>query len=298
MTRPAPAAAPKKSTDVRLSAFRDLFRTLSAIAPAAAAKLAMALFRRPPRHRASESERAALETGERTALSLDGRPLALWRWGKGPAVLLVHGWGSRGSRLASFVTPLTDSGFSVVAFDAPGHGASAGLLSSLPQFISAIQAVAREIGAVEAIVAHSMGGAATTLAMGRGLRTGRAVFLAPAADPAGYSERFAATLGLSPDVLARMRRSIERRFGQKWEDFDVLSAARKMTAPLLVFHDRDDADVAWTDGAAIASAWPGAELVSTTGLGHRRIVHDPAVVSRAVTFLTRSIAATRASGGA
>ena len=158
--------------------------------------------------------------------------------------------------------------------------------------------MAREIGGVEAIVAHSMGGAATTLAMGRGLRAGRAVFLAPAADPAGYSERFAATVGLSGDVLARMRRSIERRFGEKWEDFDVLSAARTMTAPLLVFHDRDDSDVAWTDGAAIASAWPGAELISTTGLGHRRIVHDPAVVSRAVAFVTRSRAATRASGGA
>jgi len=277
---------------------RALFRGLSPIAPVATAELAVALFRRPPRHQASESEREALDKGERTDLSLDGRPLAIWRWGKGPAVLLVHGWGSRGSRLASFVTPLTDSGFSVIAFDAPGHGASAGRLSSLPQFISAIQAVARHVGGVEAIVAHSMGGAATTLAIERGLRAGRAVFLAPAADPAGYSERFAATVGLSPAVLARMRRSIERRFGEKWENFDVLSAARTMTAPLLVFHDRDDADVAWTDGAAIASAWPGAELVSTTGLGHRRIVHDPAVVSRAVAFLTRSIAATRADGRA
>ena len=289
MTRPAPAAAPKKSTDVRLSAFRALFRALSAIAPAAAAGLAMALFRRPPRHRASESERAALAKGGRTDLSLGGRPLAIWRWGKGPAVLLVHGWGSRGSRLASFIAPLTEAGYSVVAFDAPGHGASAGRLSSLPQFISAIQAVARHVGGVEAIVAHSMGGAAMTLAMARGLRASRAVFLAPAADPAGYSERFAATLGLSPDVLARMRRSIERRFGQSWDDFDVLRAAAKMTAPLLVFHDRDDSDVAWTDGAAIASAWPGAELVSTTGLGHRRIVHDPAVVSRAVAFLTAEV---------
>jgi pimeloyl-ACP methyl ester carboxylesterase len=282
----------------RLSVFRALFRGLSPIFPVATAELALALFRRPPRHRDSESERAALAKGERTDLSLGGRPLAIWRWGKGPAVLLVHGWGSRGSRLASFITPLTDSGFSVVAFDAPGHGASAGRLSSLPQFISAIQAVAREIGGVEAIVAHSMGGAATTLAIERGLRAGRAVFLAPAADPAGYSERFAAMVGLSPAVLTRMRRSIERRFEERWEDFDVLSAARTMTAPLLVFHDRDDSDVAWTDGAAIASAWPGAELVSTTGLGHRRIVHDPAVVSRAVAFVTGSRAATRASGGA
>jgi pimeloyl-ACP methyl ester carboxylesterase len=281
----------------RLAAFRLLFRGLSALAPAAAAALAMVLFRRPPRHRDSPGERDAIQRGEPLPLSLEGKPLAAWRWGQGPAVLLVHGWGSRGSRLASFVAPLTEAGFSVVAFDAPGHGASAGRLSSLPQFIAAIQAAAREV-TFSGIVAHSMGGAATTLAMGRGLSARRVVFLAPAADPAGYSERFAEMVGLTPDVLARMKRSIELRFGQSWDDFDVLRAARKMTAPLLVFHDRDDRDVAWTDGEAIAAAWPGAEFVSTAGLGHRRIVHDPEVVSRTVAFLARPESATRASRGA
>ena len=277
---------------------RTLFRGLTPVAPAAAAALATVLFRRPPRHRDTEEELRALARAERLPLILDGRRLAAWRWGRGPAVLLVHGWGSRGSRLASFVAPLTEAGYSVVAFDAPGHGASAGRLSSLPQLISAIQAVAREVGVVEGIIAHSAGGAATTLAMSRGVTAERVVFLAPAADPSGWSERFAEMIGLSRDVLARMKRSIELRFGQSWDDFDVLRAARTMTAPLLVFHDRDDRDVEWTDGRAIADSWPGAELVSTTGLGHRRIVHDPAVVSRAVAFLAESRSATRASRGA
>ena len=275
--------------------FRTLFRGITPVAPGAAASLALALFRRPPRHQDSPEEREAIARAEPLHLSLDGKPLAAWRWGQGPAVLLVHGWGSRGSRLGSFVAPLTEAGYSVVAFDAPGHGASAGRLSSLPQFISAIERLGRELGSLEAIVAHSMGGAATTLAMARGLPVRRVVFLAPAADPAGYSERFAEALGLTPDVLRRMKQSIERRFGFRWEDFDVLRAARKMTAPLLVFHDRADRDVAWTDGEAIAAAWPGAELVSTEGLGHRRIVHDPEVVSRTIAFLAGTKRATRAS---
>ena len=296
----------------QLRFFRTLFRGVTPVAPGAAASLALALFRRPPRHRDSAEERDVIANAERLFLSLDGKPLAAWRWGHGPAVLLVHGWGSRGSRLGSFVAPLTEAGYSVVAFDAPGHGASAGRLSSLPQFISAIERLGRELGkkgggcrpegpvpaTFSGIVAHSMGGAATTLAMARGLPVRRVVFLAPAADPAGYSERFAELLGLTPDVLRRMKQSIERRFGQPWDDFDVLRAARKMTAPLLVFHDRDDRDVAWTDGAAIAAAWPGAELVSTEGLGHRRIVHDPGVVSRTVAFLAGTKSATRASRGA
>jgi len=288
--------APKKSTSVRLNVVRGLFRGLTPIAPVVAAELAVALFRRPPGHKGSESERTALASGERVELSLSGRRLAVWRWGKGPTILLVHGWGSRGARLASFIPPLTEAGFSVVTFDAPGHGASAGKLSSLPQFIAAIEAVARRFGPIESVVAHSMGGAATTLAMGRGLPIGRAVFLAPAADPAGYSERFAEVVGLAPAMLDRMKGKIEQRFGSRWEEFDVIAAARTMTAPLLVFHDPEDRDVAWTDGAAIVSAWPGAELVSTEGLGHRRIVHDPGVVARAVAFLVGKGEATRARG--
>jgi pimeloyl-ACP methyl ester carboxylesterase len=291
------APSTEKSTSVRLNVVRGIFRGLTPIAPVVAAELAVALFRRPPGRKDSESERTALASGEKVALSLAGRRLAVWRWGQGPTVLLVHGWGSRGARLASFIAPLVEAGRSVVAFDAPGHGASAGKLSSLPQFIAAIEAVARRFGPIEAVVAHSMGGAATTLAMGRGLPIRRAVFLAPAADPAGYTERFAEVVGLAPALLARMQAKIEKRFGAKWEEFDVIAAARRMTAPLLVFHDPADRDVAWSDGAAIAAAWPGAELVSTEGLGHRRIVHDPAVVARAIAFLVSPAETIRARGG-
>lgn len=291
--KPSPS---EKSTSVRLNVVRGIFRGLTPIAPVVAAELAVALFRRPPGRKDSESERTALASGEKTNLALHGRRLAVWRWGEGPPVLLVHGWGSRGARLASFIGPLTEAGFSAVAFDAPGHGASGGRLSSLPQFIAAIESVADRFGPVEGVVAHSMGGAATTLAMGRGLAIGRAVFLAPAADPAGYSERFADVVGLGPELVARMKAKIERRFGARWEEFDVIAAARKMTSPLLVIHDRGDRDVAWADGAAISTAWPGAELVSTEGLGHRRIVEDPGVVARAVAFLVGPVEATRTRG--
>ena len=43
--------------------------------------------------------------------------------------------------------------------------------------------------------------------------------------------------------------------------------------------------MAWADGDAIARAWPGAELVTTHGLGHTKIVHDPDIVRRAAAFL-------------
>jgi pimeloyl-ACP methyl ester carboxylesterase len=281
-----------RGTRFRLAAIRGVIGGLSTVAPGAASIVAGALFRTPPRHRHDEAEQAALARGERLDLRLDGRRLAAWRWNSGPPVLLVHGWGSRGARLSSFIEPLARAGFSTIAFDAPGHGDSAGRLSSLPQFIAALETVVERLGPPAAVVAHSMGSAAAAIAMKRGLPARAAVFLAPAADPTAWTARFASVVGASDAVIGRMTRSFERKFGYRWTDFNVPRvAAALMTAPLLVFHDEDDPEVPKTDGEAIVRQWPGAELVSTRGLGHKRIVHDPEVVRRGVEFLRERVPA-------
>jgi pimeloyl-ACP methyl ester carboxylesterase len=59
-----------------------------------------------------------------------------------------------------------------------------------------------------------------------------------------------------------------------------------LRAPALVIHDRGDAMVPWTQGAALARAWPDARLLSTEGLGHGRILEHPQVTGAALAFLT------------
>jgi pimeloyl-ACP methyl ester carboxylesterase len=241
----------------------------------------------PRRHQTSDAERQLLATGKRGRLRAGKNQVATWEWGEGPTMLLVHGWGSRGARLGSFVEPLVSSGYSVITFDAPGHGESSGRLSSLPQFVAALQAVAQTRESIHGIVAHSMGGAAAALAMTRGLEAGRVVFLAPAANPGAYTKYFAEALGIPLRIRVGMEQLFERQFGFRWEEFNVTQGVRSLTTPLLVFHDREDREVAWTDGESLARAWPGAELVTTWRLGHTKIVHDPDIVRQAVEFIVR-----------
>src|SRR6185295_18545594 len=115
---------------------------------------------------------------------------------------------------------------SVVAFDAPGHGESDSRLSSLPEFLFSIEAVSAARGPFAAIVAHSLGGAATALAMARGVSAARVLFLAPSSDPTSYPKRFAQLVGVRDGIRLRMEQRIVRRFGMPWSDFDVLRAAR------------------------------------------------------------------------
>lgn len=282
------APASKKSTTVRIpwaAPLRAAFRVLGAAAPRLAARLAGRLFSTPPRHRTSEVEQRALAGATEGRVESGGASVATWSWGQGPAVLLVHGWGSRGARLHSFVEPLVAAGYSVIAFDAPGHGASAGATSSLPQFAQAIGDIARSAGGIQAVVAHSMGSPSVALAISRGLAVERAVFLAPAAHPGAFTARFAEMLAIPPHVIDAMKRRFEKRFDLIWEELDLPRLAPSMRAPLLVFHDTQDQEIPWSNGDAVARAWPGARLVTTQGLGHTRIVHDPEVVAEAVAFL-------------
>jgi pimeloyl-ACP methyl ester carboxylesterase len=259
-------------------------RGLARLAPSLAAALAERLFFTPPRLRAAPADGLRL-TAEPLRLTVDGVSIAAWRWGRGPTVALIHGWGGRSLQLGAFVEPLLERGLSVVAFDAPGHGRSGGRLSSAPQFARALEAVAAHAGPIHGVVAHSLGATAAALALRRGLPLGRLVFVGPPADPPAWAAGFARRLGLTPALIERMRARSERRIGMSWTALNLPAFAGDLDAPLLVVHDRDDVEVPLRDGAAIAAAWPGAALEVTSGLGHQRVLRHPAVIARTVAFL-------------
>jgi pimeloyl-ACP methyl ester carboxylesterase len=176
-------------------------------------------------------------------------------------------------------------GYRVVAFDAFGHGDSPGNALSLPELASCIRQVADELGGVYGVVAHSMGGAATTFALSEGLGIERAVFISPPADPREFLAIFSAALGISDEVRARVKERVERRLGTRMEDMQATVLAPSMRVPLLVIHDRDDKEVPAHVGQGIADAWPGADLIITEGLGHQRILRAEPVTNVAVSFI-------------
>lgn len=270
----------------RVRALRATFRTMGAVAPGLAARLAEEIFCRPPRALPRAHEEAFLARGTRFTVDAGPWPLAAWRWGTGPrTVVLLHGWGSRAARFHALVDALVAAGFSCVAFDGPAHGRTPGRRASMPEFAQALRAVVAQVGPVHAAVGHSMGGAVIAMALHDALPIGRAVLLAPPADPEQFSHLFARLLHIPERARRRMEANLERRFRIRWRDLHIPTLVRGHAVPALVVHDTDDIDVAWAEGRAIAEAWPGATLMTTSGLGHRAVLRDPAVVARVVQFL-------------
>ena len=264
---------------------RSGFRVLGKTAPSVASRVAETLFTTPRRFDAPDREREAMKNAEALHIPFEGKTIRAWRWGSGPVALLVHGWEGRGSQMSPFAAPLVEAGMSVVTYDGPAHGRSSGSRTTLPQFASALRTVADFAGPVQAIVAHSFGCAAATLAMHDGLHVDRLVFIAPPVDPATYTRKFGEFFGLDDRVVEEMKTRIERRFHRKWTDFSVGKMATKMTSPLLVIHDRDDAEILLSESEEIVERWPASKLIVTSGLGHRRILRDDAVTRTAAEFL-------------
>lgn len=278
---PEPGAAPPQ-----LKWLRRAMRIASALSPAMAARFAEDLFMTPRRYRAPERERVAIAEAEEFEVETGpSRVIRAWRWGRGPNVFLMHGWEGRGAQLSAFVAPLVAAGFRVIAWDAPGHGASSGKRSSLVHFAWSLREMADAVGGPYAVIAHSLGCAATTLAMREGLTAQRLVFVAPPLNPADYTSRFGEILGLSDSVVERMKLRIEERFLRKWDDYSLEKLAKNMSSPLLVFHDTDDRDTFLWEAEGLVAVWPGARLLKTSGLGHRRILRDSGVLAMATEFI-------------
>jgi pimeloyl-ACP methyl ester carboxylesterase len=297
----ATQAGPKKSTTVRpdsslkLATTRAAFKVFEVAAPAVGARWAETLWFTLPT--AGRQPANGVASGTRLELSVDGRRVVGEAWGDGPAIYLQHGWGGYRRQLDALVEPLTAAGYRVITFDALSHGDSdpgpsgQGKATGV-EFASVLSAVVAANGPAHAVVAHSAGCLSTALALRDGLSAERVAFIAPLASFVPLAARVGGQLGLGPRQLTRMMRLAERRVGKPLPYFDVpplpghLASHGRPVPSLLLVHDAADREIPRSDSEVIAKAWPDARLITTTGLGHRRILRDPGVVTEVAAFVT------------
>jgi pimeloyl-ACP methyl ester carboxylesterase len=266
---------------------RFWFGTLGRVLPSPMAVLARRLWLTTRRFPLSARESAVLGAAERRDVEVGGKRVAVYAWGDGPTVLLVHGWHGSAAHFAEFVDPLTAAGYRAVAIDAPAHGESPGTQTTLIEVAAAVEAVGRGIAPVYAVVGHSFGAPCVTTVLAEG-RFGvqKAVLISPPAHLEGLLHSFTETLGIPPGVARRLRARLEREFGAHiWERYSPATHAQTLTLPALMIHDADDRSVPIAEAELLSGLWRGARLVRTQGLGHRRILGDVTVIGRVVDFL-------------
>ena len=277
----------------RVNLIRAVFGFLSKAWPSLAARWAGRLFATPRSIQRPESEMPYFMSATKRSYEFDGRKIALYEWGQGAeTVILVHGWGSRGTRLGSLAEPLNRRGFKVVAFDMPAHGDSDGKTTHLPEIVELLAQLHAKYAPVHALVGHSFGGMAVTAALHHHkLTVRRAAVIASPYTMDYIVESFAQTINITPDVTRRMIATLNKRLKKfLYINVDDLSPARlvkTLPLPVIVFHDKQDRDVDFEQGVGYSEGFPNAKFVPTDGLGHRRILKDENVISTLVEFVSK-----------
>lgn len=243
---------------------------------------AAAAFLRPSRRRAFDGQGLGFALHR---LELPGGGLRFWRQGSGPATVLVHGWEGSPEDLSTLARALRSAGRTTILVELPAHGESALDWTSVPHAADALRRLGDALGPVQALVAHSVGGAIAARAVELGLAVERLVLIASPARYRDYARAHAAALGLQADETAAMLRQLAAVYGVDVDRYATPDAVARLAAPGLVVHSADDTVVPFRDAQAIVAAWVGAQLKRCEGLGHRRILSDPAVVDAVVRFV-------------
>jgi pimeloyl-ACP methyl ester carboxylesterase len=271
---------------------RGAFRLLCKISPALSAHIAYKLLATPPRSPEKQWQVALREKALTTRLRLGAGELAVYEWGRGPTVLMVHGWGARATHMGKMIEPLVAAGFRVVAFDAPAHGESFGRSTDLIEYAAAIKAVARHAGPVHTLLAHSFGVAMALYARRDwGVQVQCQVLVSSFRHCKWFTEAFAKYVGLQPGVMARaMQMMVDRYQGRlDWDSMSVVEMLRRTRQPTLIIHDREDQEIPFEHSVALLQAAPHAQFHATSGLGHHRLLGNADVIAQVVRFVASAV---------
>lgn len=243
-------------------------------------------FLTPQHFRPTADEIKVLARATQSEMRVGSELVHLWHWGQGPRVLFLHGWSGRGGQFAHWVDLLLEAGFAVTTLDAPGHGHSEGDESSMLRFIETLRQVEAELGAFEAVIGHSLGGAAALIATAQGLQTQRLITLGAPANIYDVMQRgFGQKMGLSNTLTQQAIVRLESRFGQSMQELHPEILIARIQQPVLVIHDLDDGEIPWADAEKLVNHALQAELLTTKGQGHTRILRNSEVILAARSFL-------------
>jgi pimeloyl-ACP methyl ester carboxylesterase len=263
---------------------QSFFATYGRIAPRSAARMLADFITRPRgRNPTQPWEIASGAVGKMVELRTG---LHARSWGeKGPLILALHGWRGRTTQFRPLAARLTARGMRIVALDLPGHGVSVGDSATPRQIGELLVDLERIIGPVHAAIGHSFGGAALGAGLVYGFRTQRIVIVSAPTRVSRIPIFLAREAGLPPRAMREFVRILDEHAGRPLAELDLVSTAPKCGLPALLIHDLKDAVIPYAEAEALANAWPGLKVMTTSGKGHRDILSAPDVLARIVDFV-------------
>lgn len=246
--------------------------TLSYLAPPLAGRLALEVFTAPQKGRYKDKTAipAGLQEAKAGWMQAVGLPIRTWRWsGVGKRILLAHGWESNSLRWVPWLEMLQESGYEIIAIDAPAHGNSGGNRFSAVLYAEVLKEAVKQFEP-EVLVGHSAGGIAGVYLhshLGES-KLKKLIILAVPSELSELTRIYQQLLGFNDRVMDALDRQFIARYGSSIGTFSVKEFAKKLQLPGLIVHDKTDVIAPYQAMIETHENWRGSRLFLTEGLGH------------------------------
>jgi pimeloyl-ACP methyl ester carboxylesterase len=262
------------------------------MAPEIAARLIFESFKKPSRVATRTADQPLMARAVRLPLTVNDQPVMVYQWGRGDrTVVCIHGWSARASDFCAFVDPLVEVGYRVVAFDNPGHGESGGDTTTLLDVRLILLALQKRMGPPDVVMGHSLGALYAFYALNHGVSASCLITLSGVCNFSYLITRYVTSMNLREETVDLLKRHLESMFGRPtiWEEFSAHNNLSGLQARVCLIHDAEDDFVELSQSEKLKAALGGrAVLHVTRGLGHRRILTEPAVIGHILDEIGRT----------
>ncbi|TGV01187.1 alpha/beta hydrolase [Flavivirga rizhaonensis] len=257
--------------NARFLKFIGFFINLTSyFSPEYAAKLSIKLFSTPQKGRLDEEATQYLNTAIQKDIIYENISIKTYLWkGKKETVLLAHGWESNTYRWKSLIEILKTLDYTIIALDAPAHGASGGKLFNALFYSECIHVIAKKFEA-QTLIGHSIGGTSTIFSQYNSpLKSIKKIALLGApADFVDVFKRYETMMGYNDRVSKAMAQYLLKEFNHLPEYYSAPNFTKEIDAKILAIHDKKDRIIPYTDGLKFKKNYEKVQFISTKGFGH------------------------------
>jgi len=248
------------------------------------------LFFKPSRRKPSEQEQKWLSYAKNFQIQVGGKVIQCWKWGDGPQILSLHGWNGIGVNLYPVFAPLLLKGYSVVAFDAPGHGMSEGELTNYFEITDTARILVKKLGkqTLSGMIAHSVGGAAAINCLSKEKLAVKTVLIAPALKLKELLFNTFIQNGIPEWLYHSIISDIEEEYRYNFEDDNPYILLENLNSDVMILHDRNDKMIPFAVARTISKEHSNIILHTTEGLGHKYIIKARQTADTVLNYMTTS----------
>ncbi len=263
---------------------------LYAFFPTTSRWLAMKVLSIANRRKLSLSDLEFFNNGTRKTYKIANATFISYSYGEGPAILLLHGWGSNAARWKEYVHKLVRSGYKVVIVDAPGHGSASGYFLTLSLYIKGIKQILRSQTTWHAVITHSIAGLVSVVGMSElkpQYHPNKFVMMNTFATSEVLINKFAKCMGFTAEIIDSLKNNFSNYGGYSVHDISIIKHFKKLNMKSLLIYDIADVVVPRSEPRRLITAVPSLEYIQTKGLGHN--LRSKKILERVVEFIIEPI---------